>query len=492
MPRQSVPLRGWKSLLLLSLTLSQSSPALSAATAEKVDVVVIGAGLSGLTAARDLLAAKKSVVVLEGRDRVGGKVYNYPLKNGGVTEVGAEFVGPTQDKVLQMIKDLGLQTFDTYNEGDSVLWRNDTRLVYTPDPALGGAPPLDQDSLVQIATAQGQLNAWAAEVNTSSPWSHAQAKEWDSQTFAQFLDQAAPLPDAKFTLTTACKAIFAAEPRELSLLYVIAYIASAGNETTTGDLGRLIAVQGGAQQQRVVGGTGLIPQRLAEKVGRQHIKLSAAVKSVTATSAGYIVSSRAGTYLAQSVVVAMAPPLLRTIKFTPALPRARARLNDAMFMPALGKGIGIYKKPFWRSTEKLSAQVISDRGASRVTFDSTPEDGAFGAILGFILGDDMRAVDKLSPAQAQKQVVGDFTRYFGDKAKDVSEFVLVRWDLEEFSKGGPTAAAPPGVLSVVGDALRQKVGGIHFAGTETSEFWTGYMDGAIRSGERVAREIVGR
>jgi monoamine oxidase len=163
-----------------------------------------------------------------------------------------------------------------------------------------------------------------------------------------------------------------------------------------------------------------------------------------------------------------------------------------MFMPALGKGIGIYKTPFWRSTEKLSAQVISDRGASRVTFDSTPEDGAFGAILGFILGDDMRAVDKLSPAQAQKQVVGDFTRYFGDKAKDVSEFVLVRWDLEEFSKGGPTAAAPPGVLSVVGDALRQKVGGIHFAGTETSEFWTGYMDGAIRSGERAAREIVGR
>jgi monoamine oxidase len=169
MPRQSVLPRGWKSLLILSLTLFQSSPALSAATAEKVDVVVIGAGLSGLTAARDLLAAKKSVVVLEGRNRVGGKVYNYPLKNGGVTEVGAEFVGPTQDKVLQMIKDLGLETFETYNQGDSVLWRNNTRLVYTPDPALGGAPPLDQDSLVQIATAQGQLNAWAPLGPTPKP-----------------------------------------------------------------------------------------------------------------------------------------------------------------------------------------------------------------------------------------------------------------------------------------------------------------------------------
>ena len=189
----------------------------------------------------------------------------------------------------------------------------------------------------------------------------------------------------------------------------------------------------------------------------------------------------------------MAPPLLRTIKFTPALPPARTALNKAMFMPALGKGIGIYKTPFWRSAKpSLSAQAISDAGASRTTFDSTPEDSAFGAILGFILGDDMRAVDKLSPAQAQKQVVADFVRYFGDKAKDISEFVLFRWDLEEFSRGGPTAAAPPGVLTAVGTALREKAGGIHFAGTETSEFWTGYMDGAIRSGERVAKEIVGR
>jgi monoamine oxidase len=324
----------WKNLLLLSLALFQPSPVLSAAIPEKVDVVVIGAGLSGLTAARDLLAANKSVVVLEGRNRVGGKVYNYQLKNGGVTEVGAEFVGPTQDKVLQMIKDLGLQTFDTHNQGDSVLWLNNTRLVYTPDPLLGGAPPLDQDSLVQIATTQAQLNAWAAEVNTSAPWSHAQAKEWDSQTFAQFLDKATPLPDAKFVLTTACKAIFAAEPRELSLLYVIAYIASAGNETTKGDLGRLIAVQDGAQQQRVVGGTGLIPQRLAAKVGLEHIKLNAAVRSVTATRNGYTVVSRAGTFHAQNVVLALAPPLLRTINFTPSLPRARARLNSAMFMPA--------------------------------------------------------------------------------------------------------------------------------------------------------------
>ena len=493
MSQHSVSPGSWKNFLILSLTVFQPSTVLSAAIPEKVDVIVVGAGLSGLTAARDLLAANKSVVVLEGRNRVGGKVYNHPLKNGGVTEVGAEFVGPTQDKVLQMIKDLGLKTFDTYAQGDSVLWRNDTRLVYTPDPELGGAPPLDSDSLVQIATTQAQLNAWAAEVNTNAPWSHAQAKEWDSQTFAQFLDKAAPLPDAKFVLTTACKAIFAAEPRELSLLYVIAYIASAGNETTKGDLGRLIAVQGGAQQQRVVGGTGLIPQRLATRVGLKHIKLNAAVTSVTATEKGYKVVSRAGTFYAQNVVLAMAPPLLRTMKFTPALPGARTTLNTKMFMPALGKGIGIYKTPFWRSpAANLSAQAISDRGASRVTFDSTPEDSAFGAILGFILGDDMRAVDVLSPAQAQKHVVADFTRYFGAKAKDVAEFVLFRWDLEEFSRGGPTAAAPPGVLSVAGPALRESAGGIHFAGTETSEFWTGYMDGAIRSGERVAKEIVGR
>ncbi|USP75683.1 putative flavin-containing monoamine oxidase A [Curvularia clavata] len=472
-------------LFLSSLTALISA----AAIPESVDVAIVGAGLAGLTAARDLLKAGKSVVVLEGRNRVGGKVYNYPLKNGGVTEVGAEFVGPTQDKVLQMISDLGLKTFDTYIDGQTVLYLNSTRSTYTPDPTLAGAPPLNQADLVQIASARAQLDGWAAELNTSAPWSHPKSSEWDSITFQQYMDQQQLLPDARLLLVTLTKSLLAANPDEISLLYLLAYIAAAGNETTVGTLERLLATQGGAQEKRVVGGTGLIPQRLAEKVGVQHIAFNAAVFSVTKTYSGYDIQSRAGKISAKSVVLAMAPPLLNQIKFNPELPSSRQRLNRKMKMAAIGKGIPIYKTPFWRK-EGLSAQVISDSGPTRVTFDSTPEDAAFGAILGFILADEMRALDKLSPEECQKQLLDSYVKYFGAQAANITEFVLQRWDLEEFSRGGPVAIASPNILTRDGKALRQSVGGIHFAGTETSEFWTGYMDGAIRSGERVAKEIL--
>jgi monoamine oxidase len=481
----------WTTLTILLASSVYVPYSYAAAVPEIVDVAVVGAGLSGLTAARDLLAAGKTVKVLEARNRVGGKVHNQKLKNGGVTEVGAEFVGPTQDKVLQMIADLGLTTFRTYNEGKSVLWRNDTRTAYLPDPLLGGAPPVNLEALGQIAATQEQLNTWAAEVDVSAPWNHPQAAEWDKQTFAQYLSVSASHPDATFVLTTACKAIFAAEPREISLLYVTAYIASAGNETTKGSLTPLIAVEGGAQESRVEGGTGLIPERLADVVGSKHIALNAAVSSITKTSSGYTIVSRAGIVQAKQVVVAMPPPLLKRITFSPALPKARQNLIDGMKLPAIGKGVPIYSKPFWRKDEGgLSGQVISDSGATRVTFDSSPADVSFGAILGFILGDEMRALDKLSAAEAQERIIADDVRYFGPQAANITEFVLQRWDLEEWSRGGPVAIAPPNLLLANGPALREAVGGIHFAGTETSVYWTGYMDGAIRSGERVAREIL--
>lgn len=481
----------WASPLLVSLL--QAIPFVaSTAVPESIDVAVVGAGLAGLTAARDLLQAGKSVVVFEARDRVGGKVYNQPLVNGGVTEVGAEFVGPTQDKVLDMISDLGLETFATYDQGLSIVWRNDTRHIFSPDPLLGGAPPVDESALIQIAVAQAQLDTWAAELNTSAPWSHPEAELWDHQSFDSFLEAYATHSDARFVLTTACKAIFSVEPPELSLLYVLAYVAAAGNETTTGSLSRLIAVKDGAQELRVVGGTGLIPERLAEAVGLEHITLNAPVVKISKCNAGYEVVSKAGTVLAKNVVLALSPPLLRKITFDPPLPSDRQALNEQTKMGALGKGIPVYETPFWRSEGNLSAQVTSDTGSVRVTFDSSPDDASFGAILGFILGDEMRVIDKLPAEEAKENIISDYVRYYGEHAANTTDFILFRWDLEEWSEGGPTAIAPPNVLTKYGHALRHSVDGLHFAGTETSEYWTGYMDGAIRSGERVAREIGGR
>jgi monoamine oxidase len=484
---------GFQLLIGSSLTLF-SIPVHSAAIPESVDVAIVGAGLSGLSAAKNLIAGGKSVVVLEARDRVGGKVLNKPLKNGGVTEVGAEFVGPTQDRVLATIAELGLETFHVYNTGSSVWYRDGVRTTYVPDPATGGLPPIDDVQLLQVATLIGEIDQYASEINVSAPWSHPQAAYWDSITLAQWVDLHVPLPDAKLLLETFSRAVFAAETREISFLYVVAYVASAGDESNPGNLSRLISVDNAAQEQRVVGGTGLIPQGLARVVGSNKIIFNAAVSAVTKQRDGsYKVVSKAGTVKAKKVVIALGPVLMRRITFTPALPNARQQLNKKMFMPAIGKGIAVYDSPFWRTDEDLNAQVISDKGATKVTFDNTPEGDtpAFGAIMGFILGDDMRALDSKTPAQVQEAVVSAYVNCFGQKAKNVTDFVLQRWDLEEWSKGGPVAVAGPGVIQQYGPALRAVVDGIHFAGTETAEYWTGYMDGAIRSGERVAKEILG-
>lgn len=465
------------------------SPLTSASAQTKaVDIAIVGAGLAGLSAASQLTAANISVLVIEARDRVGGRVLNAELPNGGVAELGAEYIGPTQDRVLALAADLGLETFATYNTGNNVLWQNGTRSTYStvgPD----AAPPIDSESLVQLGGALAQLDGMAMEIDVTAPWTHPRAVEWDSMTFASWLDDATPLPSARLLLDIACISIFAAETRELSLLYAIAYIASAGNETNPGTIERLTGTADGAQDRRVKGGTQLLATKLAERIGSDHIALGAPVRRIEKMDSGYTVTADGLTVQAQQVVIAMSPPLAARIIYDPILPASRDQLTQRLPIGSIGKAIAIYSTPFWR-TDNLTGQAVSDSGVVRATFDNSPEDGSHGAIMGFIEADEMRKFDAKSEDEIKAAVVKDFVNYFGPKAADVTAWVIQRWDNEEFSRGGPVAFAPPGVLTQYGSALTQRVGGIHFAGTESAEYWTGYMDGALRSGERVAKEIL--
>lgn len=450
------------------------------------DVAVVGAGLSGLTAARDLINAGKSVVVLEARDRVGGRVLNAHLANGGITELGAEFVGPTQDRVLNMISTLGLKTYDTYNVGNDVLWHNNTRGTYFA--GASGIPPLDIPSLLQAAAVEEALDSMAATINVSAPWTHPSALDWDGMTFGSWLNSTITLSPARFLLDLFSTSVFSAESVELSFLYVLSYIASAGNETLVGTVERLINTEDAAQAQRVEGGTQLIAIKLAESLGLENIKFNAQVRSITKTSDGYDIG---GNYpvSAKQVVVAMSPPLASRIEYYPLLPASRDQLTQRMPMGSIGKAIAIYETPFWRS-QNLTGQALSDDGIVRATFDNSPSDASFGALMGFIEADEMRQFDAQSEDAVKAAVLQDYVKYFGPEANNITEFVLQRWDNEQFSRGGPVAYGPPTVLTRFGPALKQPVGGIHFAGTETAPYWTGYMDGAIRSGERVAQEIL--
>ncbi|KAE8355621.1 flavin-containing amine oxidoreductase-domain containing protein [Aspergillus coremiiformis] len=329
----------------------------------------------------------------------------------------------------------------------------------------------------------------AAELDVDAPWNHSRSIEWDSETVQSWLNREAPHPDAQFLLSEALKSVFSTEPWEQSLLYTLAYIAAAGNAITRGTFERLIDVVGGAQEQRIVGGSQLLAIKLAENIGINNILFEAPVQSIELKGETYLVSSNNQSVLAKHVVVAMSPPLASRISYYPLLSAARDHLTQRMPMGSIGKAFAIYATPFWREAG-LNGQVASDTGAVRITFDSSPDDGSFGAMMGFIEADEMRRLDQLSEPQITKEITEDLVRYFGPKAANVLTWVIQRWDLEQFSRGGPVAYAPPGVLTAYGTSLKAQHGKLHFAGTESASYWAGFMDGAIQSGVRVAAEIL--
>jgi monoamine oxidase len=452
-----------------------------------VDVVVVGAGLAGLTAARQLVAKGKKVVVIEADKRVGGRVLNIDIGGGHITEGGAEFIGETQDHIAQLAKDVGLKTFKTYNEGNNLYYRNGTALPYMSTGPLGPVPP-DPIGGPDAEQALVKLDQMAQQVNIDKPWESANAAEWDSQTFETWKQDNVKTPNGQFLLDVACTSVFSVEPRDVSLLFVLFYIAAAGNEHTPGTLERLVTTAPGAQSDRIVGGTQLIPIRVAKQLGKR-VVLGSPVRKITQQKDRVRVDSDKLTAIGQRVIVAIPPPLAGRLQYSPRLPALRDQLTQRMPQGSVMKVIAIYDKPFWRDAG-WTGQVVSDVGPAKVTFDNTPPEGSPGALMAFVEASDARKLDAVSKAELKRQVLDNYATYFGDKAKNPIAFYEKRWDNDVWHRGCPVCVPGPGVLLDFGRAIREPVGRIHWAGTETSSWWNGYMDGAVRSGERASAEVL--
>jgi monoamine oxidase len=453
----------------------------------KVDVVVVGAGLAGLTAARDVVAAGKSVAVLEARSRVGGRVVSKDLGGGKHSERGATFVGPTQDHVLAVMKDLGVGTYDTYDTGDNVYVNGDQRSTYSDQGATGTAP-LDPLILADLATVVTQLDQMSTQVPVDAPWEAGSAVSWDAQTLESWVNANSATPQFRKLVPAATRPIFGADPRELSLLYVLFYIASSGNETNPGTFERNFNTRQGGQQWRCVGGSQRIPEKLAARLGRRII-LSSPVRRIQQVSGGVRVISDRASLSAKHVIVALPPALAGRIDYTPDLPPERDQLMQRVGQGALVKVAAVYDKPFWRE-KGLTGTAVSTEGLVNATFDDSPEDGTPGVVFGFVGGDAARTFNRLSPAERRQAVINDFVRYFGPEAASPRDYFESNWTKETWSRGCPVAIYPPGALLAYGPALRAPIGRIHWAGTETSNYWNGYLDGAVRSGERAAKEVL--
>src|SRR3954452_23282978 len=452
-----------------------------------VDVVVVGAGLAGLTAARQLVAAGKKVVGIGADKRVGGRVLNIDIGGGKITEGGAEFIGETQDHIAQLAADLGLKTFKTYNEGNNLYYRNGIALPYQSTGPLGPVPP-DPTGGADAEQALTRLDQMPSTINLDAPWQSPNAEEYDGQTFETWKQDNVKTDNGKFLLDVACTSVFSVEPRDVSLLFVLFYIAAAGNEEHPGTLERLVTTAPGAQSDRVKGGTQLIPIRVAQALGRR-VVTGSPVRKITQKADRVVVTSDKLTAVGQRVIVAIPPPLAGRLQYSPKLPALRDQLTQRFPQGSVMKVIALYNKPFWRD-KGYTGQVVSDVGPCQATFDNTPPEGTPGALMGFVEASTARKLNAVSSEELKSKVLENYALYYGDEAKNAIGFIEKRWDNDVWHRGCPVCVPGPGVLLDFGTASREPVGRIHWAGTETATYWNGYMDGAVRSGERASDEVV--
>jgi len=442
-----------------------------------VDFAVVGAGLAGLTTARAILEAGRSVAVLEARDRVGGRVLSQPIGDGQVVEMGGQWVGPTQDRMYALSQELGIKTFSTHDDGDELALIGGKRYRYH-----GQMPRMNPLVLADFIQLVMRLERLVKQIPVDRPWDAPRAREWDAQTFDTWLRRTAKTAKARSMLGFYMSGIMATECANFSLLHALFYVRSATDFQTMASIG------GGAQQDRFVGGSQLVATALAERLG-DAVKLEAPVHRVIQRNGYVLVESATLTVRAERVVIALPPTLAGRITYDPPLPSHRDQLMQRLPQGTVTKVNVVYDVPFWRD-QGLKGFCWSPRLPVGAIMDNSPPDGSPGVLVGFLIGNHARSLAREEPAARQKVVLDCLTEYLGSRASAPHAYHELDWSAERWTRGCFGAHFPPGVWTQYGPSLREPVGRLHWAGTETSSIWNGYMEGAVRSGERAAKEVL--
>jgi monoamine oxidase len=446
----------------------------------EADVCVVGAGYAGLTAARRLQHAGKSVVVLEARDRIGGRIWTQHLSDGTPVDRGGAWLAPQHDAILGLAREVGVSTYKTWVKGAHLLVDGGRTRRYT-----GLIPKISPLAVVTIALAQGKLNRMARHVPVEAPWTAERAVEWDSRSVAWWLERSGiRTAIGRDLFEMAVRGLFTGDLHDVSLLHLLFLVHAHGTINT------LFSIEGGSQENMVDGGAGSIAQRVAADLG-DAVRLQAPVRSITQGEDHVLVAAGDVMVSAADAVVTAPPALILDIAFDPVLPDDRLTLYRNAVAGPETKTLVVYEEPFWR-TDGFSGQSSEPGSAAEVTLDASPFSAIPGVIASFAFGPVAERLDALDPTERRRAVLDALTHRFGPRAAAPAEFIETAWWTERWTRGCSMAHLPPGILTRYGPLLRQPFGRVHWAGTETSTTSHGAIDGAVRSGERAAAEILDR
>jgi putrescine oxidase len=440
------------------------------------DVVVIGAGAAGLTAANDLRAQGLSVAVVEARDRVGGRLWTEVIE-GATLEIGGQWVSPDQHALIETVADLGLETYSRYREGDSVY----IGPAGTPARFTGDVFPVSAETEKTIAEITQRLDAMVAEIDPDRPWAHPQAAEWDAVSWDAWLRAQTDDDEAVRNLAFATGSAMLTKPTHaFSLLQSLLMAASAGSYSHLVDADFIL-------DKRVVGGLQQVPLLLAERLGGD-VFLNQPVRTLEWGDAGVTARTEDLIVHARYAILALAPVLYPRISFVPALPRLQHQMHQHLSMGFVIKVHAVYDRPFWRE-QGLSGTAFSPYEPVHEAYDNTNHADDRGTLVGFVSDRTADDLFRLSADERKERILESLSHYYGPEAKTPVVYYESDWGSEEWTRGAYAASFDLGGLHRYGADLRTPVGPIHFACSDLAGAGYQHVDGAIRMGRLVAARI---